>query len=313
MSEFVSPVTKRNKVNLEQTIDKAKVVEGYKQFEDIDVSRFFKNIDAIKMYQCNETGYRFFYPFTISGDADFYKQLQINPWYYEDWKWEYDVVYKIVPENVAVLEIGCGKGAFLKKLKEKNINATGLELNDDCVEIGKKENINILNQTIEEFSEKNESKFDWVLAFQVLEHINDVHSFISASVKCLKPGGKILFAVPNNKSLFFSYKRPLDIRYFQQQKTLIKNMPPHHMGCWDEFSLQNISGFFGLSAPQFHKEPLPKGKRGIYAEIIVHKFFGKSSGMILSIITKLLSFAVGFLPMKLVQGNTIIAVYSKNY
>jgi hypothetical protein len=71
-----SPLT--GQYNTEQ-IEKVSVkylIQGYKDLLGIDVSRFFLNLDSIYIYKCNDTGYRFYYPETIFGDAAFYSELQ---------------------------------------------------------------------------------------------------------------------------------------------------------------------------------------------------------------------------------------------
>lgn len=43
---------------------------------NIDVSDFFNSIKKVSIYKCLDTGYRFYYPFNISGDNIFYQKLK---------------------------------------------------------------------------------------------------------------------------------------------------------------------------------------------------------------------------------------------
>lgn len=57
------------------------------------------------------------------------------------------------------------------------------------------------------FVKENESQFDVVTFFQVLEHIADVHSFLTSALLTLKTGGKVILAVPNNEPYYLKYDR----------------------------------------------------------------------------------------------------------
>jgi len=69
-----SPVTGNKNTNLIQKIPVKTIIEKYQRI-DLDVSRFFQNMQDIEMYQCNDTQYRFYYPYTIFGDDKFYEEL----------------------------------------------------------------------------------------------------------------------------------------------------------------------------------------------------------------------------------------------
>ncbi len=90
-------------------------------------------------------------------------------------------------------------------------------------------------------------EFDVVCAFQVLEHIAEVKSFLDASLKILKVGGNLMIAVPYNNPYLFKN----DIF-----NTL--NMPPHHMGLWNQTAFKNLSRIFPIKLDQIIIESLPK-------------------------------------------------------
>lgn len=89
-----SPVTKSSNFNFLASIGKDHIIQLYDNAFKINVSEFFKNTDQISNYECAETGYKFFYPFTIAGDEQFYKNLEVFPWYYDPWKWEHQKALK---------------------------------------------------------------------------------------------------------------------------------------------------------------------------------------------------------------------------
>ena len=235
-----SPVVPGGAVKVITSIKSKDVIDLYKQQSNIDVQRFFMNAETILVCECVSTRYRFYYPFDLIGDGKFYSDLQNNKRdsgldYYRDWSYDDEFAYSLIHENDMVLEIGCGTGKFLEKLKEKKISFTGLELNEQAVGIAKAKGLDVRHELIEDFAAHNPEKFTHVCAFQVLEHIADINSFISASIKCLKRGGKLIFGVPNNEPYF---------QRFNKYETF--NLPPHHMGLWNLEAFNNLTRYFPL-------------------------------------------------------------------
>lgn len=303
-----SPITNSPNVVLEQTIDCQFLIDTYRSRLNIDVKKYFDGLEYVQIYRCQETGYRFYYPFDLEGDSDFYKALQIFPWYYVDWKWEFDVASKIIKAGEALLEIGCGRGAFIEKMQQKGVVCTGLEFNEDAVEVGRSQGLNIFVQSIQDHAKTNLEKYDVVCYFQVLEHIAAVKEFIQASIDVLKPGGTLIICVPNNDS-FIIY-----------DKNLVTNMPPHHMGLWNKKSLINLESVFDIKLKKVYFEPLSFENCDWYYGIQMTRLlkftnklrvFGKVSRKLSTVFEKpLLEF------VKIIKHNihdhSMLAVYKKN-
>ncbi|MET0393638.1 MAG: class I SAM-dependent methyltransferase [Chitinophagaceae bacterium] len=221
------------------------VVEGYKKDIGIDVSPYFKGMDELPLYQCPDTKLRFFYPYSLAGDAAFYTALEDREAYYSEWKWEYDEAFRVVDAGAKVLDIGCGRGAFLAKLKsEKQCDVFGLEYNPSAYQVLQERSIPAAMESIEEHSKGHAGRYDVVSFFQVLEHIGDVKSFMDGAVASLKKNGLLIIAVPNNQPYLFG-----------NNKYEWLNLPPHHMGWWNRESLTNLSGFFGLGVQFIRSSP----------------------------------------------------------
>lgn len=104
------------------------------------------------------------------------------------------------------LEIGCGDGFMLDSLRRSGWKVAGTERTDEMARyarehfgtemfIGGPENV------------PENRKFDLVILFQVLEHMDDPLPVLRACVSRLKPGGKIVIGVPNFGSLQSRYAR----------------------------------------------------------------------------------------------------------
>ena len=303
MKNLESPLTKNKNIKFVKKINKKQIVSAYKKF-NIDVSAFFSKIKEVEIYECNETGYRFYYPFNLSGDSKFYEHFQEFSWYYMPWKWEHEITLKYLSNHIKVLEVGCAQGAFIKKINELFIlkDTVGLELNESAKKESK--NWKILNQTIQNFSKTNFEAFDLVCSYQVLEHIADVESFLSAKIKCIKKGGKLIISVPNNDS------------YIKDADNCL-NEPPHHMGLWNKKSLRSLESLFPVKFLDIHYEELQDYHVENYVSA---SYYAKYSSKILRKIVRKIFKIVGLHQSKIKEvksqkdnyiGQTIMVVYQK--
>jgi SAM-dependent methyltransferase len=239
-----SPVTNTENVRKVISIPSKLIIEIYLKDLKIDVSRFFK-ADTVEIFECLDTGYKFYYPFDIVGDDKLYEDLQATGGYYSKWNWEHQMAFNQIKPTDKVLEVGCGDGGFIWRLKEANIDCCGLELNKKAVEACRKKGLAVFDELLDEHKLKHSGYYDVVCSFQVLEHICDVRSFINDTIDVVKAGGKIIFGVPNNNP--FIFKR--DIYH-----TL--NMPPHHMGLWSEESFKSLENYYPFKVIDIRVEKL---------------------------------------------------------
>lgn len=230
-----SPLTGNTTKRIE-CLSVTEILDAYKNI-GLDVAQYYLGIDTVSIFECCDTGYRFYYPFTIMGDPIFYESLQkVRPEYYP-LRWEHQQAAGFIKDNDKILDIGCGSGNFLlfAKSKKKNLDIAGLEFNDMALQKAREQGLKVNAISIEEFSSNNKQQYDVVSAFQVLEHITDVSSFLKGAVECLKPGGRLIIGVPNN----YPYVYGTD-------KYHALNLPPHHAGLWNKSSLASLCGLFGL-------------------------------------------------------------------
>jgi SAM-dependent methyltransferase len=227
------------------------------------------------------------------------------------WKWEHKETSGLISNGMKILEIGCASGNFLQTINNQfDVEVAGLELNAAAVEKAVAKGLNVHLQSVEEFSVNNIERFDLVCSFEVLEHIADVHSFLSASVCCLKKGGKLVVAVPNNDSF---------IKYNSGTNSL--NMPPHHMGLWNYNSLRKIEDYFAVKFDMVKYEPLQVYHQKWYyetlnrhSEMILKKyritiFLNKITPLLFRIARKLLTMIFTKIVTK--NGHTVLVVYTK--
>lgn len=279
------------------------IVELYKRDFGFSVKNYFKDLSQISLYECIETGYRFYFPFNIMGDAAFYASLQKTGSYYPKWKWENEKALTFINTNDKVLDVGCGEGNFLKALYEKNIkNCCGIDQSSASLVFSHTDNIPIYNETIETFSSKNKETFDLIVCFQILEHITEVHSFMSSCLHALKPGGKLVIAVPNNNPYLYRY----DLYH-----TL--NLPPHHAGLWNKDSLAALGTYFQLKILENQIEPISE-QVSEYTRIQVVHLSAKNSffkWLLRSKFMKKLIAKFHYMRKDKIEGRNCLAVFQK--
>jgi 2-polyprenyl-3-methyl-5-hydroxy-6-metoxy-1,4-benzoquinol methylase len=299
--QMVSPITDKNDVELIEHIDVNHLASLYKKDLGTEVRHFFKDLDQISVYECLESGYRFYYPFFLSGDSAFYESLQRFDWYYMDEKWEHQQMLGFDMTGKKILEVGCGSGSFVKALKDRfNADVTGLELNAKTVATAREMGINVLKESVQDHADGHEAIYDHVCSFQVLEHIADPVSFMKAQVRCLKKGGLLIVSVPNNDS-FIKYERN------------ILNMPPHHMGLWTESSLIFLGKSLGLKIAKVLREPLQPYHVKAYSYNFIHHRI--KAPVLLKIMdrTGLYQLIASMIRLfrKRITGHSILMVYQK--
>ena len=102
-----------------------------------------------------------------------------------------------------VLEIGCGAGTLLGDLSELGFQCDALETSPQALELAKyvhKDNpaVCIHDKAQADWS----AAFDYVLAFEVLEHVEEDVAALSEWRNWVKPGGTVLLSVPAHQRRF---------------------------------------------------------------------------------------------------------------
>lgn len=309
----VSPLSLKSNVKLIDKIESKYIIDGYKNRLKIDVSRYFINIKTVDIYLCEDTKYKFYFPFNTAGDGKFYEDIiSAQNMYYSAWKNEYQIALDTILDlkinkTLNVLDVGCGFGNFLKKLKKyDHINPVGLEFNKSAIEHCKDNNIEVYTKSIEEYSEKNKEKFDVVCSFQVLEHVTHVNSFIESCISCLKPNGILILGTPNNNPFYAGYHHGA-----------FSNIPPHHAGLWNEDVYKNLEKIFPLKLQKVvYDEPISKFYYIYFRAKYVLRNFFYSDSIFLIPIYALISLLISPFEWNTIKKNTLynklICIFKKS-
>jgi 2-polyprenyl-3-methyl-5-hydroxy-6-metoxy-1,4-benzoquinol methylase len=102
----------------------------------------------------------------------------------------------------SLLDVGCGTGFFLDYAIQRKWKVCGIDSSNENISKLLPRGINGIagNFLIYPFQEK----FDVIVLWDVIEHLQSPRQFISRAKSLLNPGGVILIATPNDKSIIVS-------------------------------------------------------------------------------------------------------------
>ena len=111
------------------------------------------------------------------------------------------ILNQLQPTNRNLLDIGCGTGDFLTKMKTENWNVVGVEPNIQASQFALNKGVIVHQETTNLVS----NCYDVITMWHVLEHIHDLDFQISELKRLLAPNGVLIIAVPNFKSYDAKY------------------------------------------------------------------------------------------------------------
>ncbi len=106
----------------------------------------------------------------------------------------------ILPQSTKILELGPGRGHFLKTLKQKFDlkNTYAVEMNKHFIKTLEENNIKVIGRDIENVSGEFDDFFNVIMSFQLIEHLNDPIKFLKRIKKMLKVDGLLYLDTPNS-------------------------------------------------------------------------------------------------------------------
>ncbi len=148
--------------------------------------------------------------------------LKNNPdWHQEGSKWKAGLVFEFIqkfdiPARL-VAEVGCGAGEILVQLVTQLGPASvlkGYDISPQAIQIAEKKETEQLRFFLGDYTKMNEEKADLILVMDVIEHIDDVYSFLR---KLRAKGRNFIFHIP----LDLSCRTILKPHVMLQQRTSV--------------------------------------------------------------------------------------------
>jgi 2-polyprenyl-6-hydroxyphenyl methylase/3-demethylubiquinone-9 3-methyltransferase len=108
-----------------------------------------------------------------------------------------------------ILDIGCGGGILTEAMALKGATVSGIDMGEMALNVAKMHlhesslKIDYEMITAEEYAEQHAGEFDVVTCLEMLEHVPDPASIVSAATKLLKPDGQLFFSTINRNPKAF--------------------------------------------------------------------------------------------------------------
>lgn len=167
-----------------------------------------------------------------------------------------------------LLDVGCGTGAFVHQMQQKNWRVTGLEPDAGAREVAEKlYNLDLKDQN--ELFHLSGSSFDAITLWHVLEHVHDLAGYIQQLKFLLKEPGKLFIAVPNYTSL--------DARTYKEYWAAYD--VPRHLYHFSPLSMQWLMEKNGLKIIQYK----PMWYDSFYISLLSSKYKNGKSRWIVSL------------------------------
>lgn len=107
-------------------------------------------------------------------------------------------------EGASILEVGCSSGFMLFPLSESGYSCAGVEPSGIFSDFVKNKGLMVYDSLDNLRKSHPNELFDIILHFFVLEHIAKPFEFLEMQISLLKPGGKIIFEIPNAADPLYS-------------------------------------------------------------------------------------------------------------
>ena len=150
-----------------------------------------------------------------------------NEW---GFRWRY-ILNRIIQsgDSSSLLDVGAGNVYFVSLAsKEFGVNARGIEISTEEIRFANNVvGVELINEDIAQHL----ADYDIVTCFNVLEHVSDPQSFLSAVIARVKPGGILVLTTPNPDCI---HARVKGIRNWNMVD------PPHHINLFSRKSLDEI-------------------------------------------------------------------------
>lgn len=173
-----------------------------------------------------------------------------------------------ITDTKRILDFGCGTGDFISACKENGWSIHGVEPDDKAREIAAKTTNSNIASSLSEIDESD--NLGLITLWHVLEHIPDLNSTLETLIQKLSNDGKLLIAVPNQKSY--------DARYYNSFWAAYD--VPRHLYHFNTETMDLLLNKHGLKI--YRKIPMKLDS--FYVSLLSEKYMGNSLKYINSII-----------------------------
>ena len=111
-------------------------------------------------------------------------------------RFDHDIIVRLIPKGSRVLDLGCGNGDLLSKLKQKGVtDIRGVEIDDRCIAACVRRGLTVFHGDIDEgLNDYDDTSFDYIVLNQTLQV---VHKPTLVIEEMLRVGHHAVVSFPN--------------------------------------------------------------------------------------------------------------------
>lgn len=186
--------------------------------------------------------------------SEYYEQAHHN-WFEHPHIWLFEVIRQrlaTLGSNLRVLDVGCGRGDFLRWLHEREPSwaLTGIDLSWNA----SAEGVEFIQGDV--LASLPDRTFDAVINLAVIEHVVDIHEFVALLASHCSSSGMIVIMTINDRSALYDVGRVL--RRFGRPAAFDRLYDRHHLNHFNIRSLRRLIELTGLTVTEtiLHNTPM---------------------------------------------------------
>ena len=150
------------------------------------------NVDPAELAKFNELAHRWW-----DREGEFRPLHEINPlrlgW----------ITERVALDGNQALDVGCGGGILTEAMARSGASVTGIDLGEKPLRIAQlhmlESGVQVRYEAVaaEHFAQVHPNEFDLVTCMELLEHVPEPPSTVTACARLAKPGGRVFFSTIN--------------------------------------------------------------------------------------------------------------------